>query len=158
MVGSSSLSDPSLGPSEVTRMVNVQAFPSYLSALIVANSPQLLLSFCYFVYNAFFTRMQVEKEWASYSTRYKPLRVSDPKGDQWASYRLSLPYKYSLPLMALSALLHWLVSNTLFMFVVEGGEAHVTCSHSDSANTGQLQITGQDCTGQLLAWIVQTTG
>lgn len=89
--------------------------------LLASNSPQIILSICYFSFNAFFTRTQTENEWSSYSLSYKPLRVSVPRGEQTSTYRLQLPYKYSLPLLAISALLHWILSNAIFLYVVEGG-------------------------------------
>jgi hypothetical protein len=95
---------------------------SFVGALVFANMPQLLLSFCYFIYNAFFTRLQVEKEWNSYAGSFKPLRVSYPVGEQTSTYRLQLPYRWCIPLVALSTLLHWLVSNSIFIFVSEGGK------------------------------------
>ncbi|ETS82215.1 hypothetical protein PFICI_07217 [Pestalotiopsis fici W106-1] len=94
---------------------------SFASAVLVANSPQLLLSFCYLAYNNLFTRLQMAKEWATYSQGYYPLRVTDPKGEQFSTYRLQLPYKYSIPLIACSILLHWLLSNTIYVFVSAGG-------------------------------------
>ncbi|KAI0457198.1 hypothetical protein F5B21DRAFT_512771 [Xylaria acuta] len=69
-------------------------------AIFLANSPQLLLSICYLAYNNLFTRMQMAKEWATLATAYHPLRVTEPKGEQFATYRLQLPYKYSIPLIA----------------------------------------------------------
>ncbi|KAH8176407.1 adenosine/AMP deaminase domain-containing protein [Sarocladium implicatum] len=88
---------------------------------ITANSPQLLLSVSYLVYNSLYTRMCVEKEWSLYAMAPRSLRVTHPKGSQRSTYRLQLPYRYSIPLIAASALLHWLVSNALYLFVLEGG-------------------------------------
>ncbi|KAI1493769.1 hypothetical protein F5X96DRAFT_676900 [Biscogniauxia mediterranea] len=93
-----------------------------LQSVLTANLPQLLLSFSYYVYNSLYTRLCVEKEWNEYSTNYRPLRVTDPKGQQISSYRLQLPYRYSIPLIGISALLHFLVSNTLYVFILEGGK------------------------------------
>lgn len=98
------------------------ADPGYIGALLFANMPQLLLSLCYFSYNAFVTRIQVEKEWNTFSLSYRPLRVSYPTGEQISSYRLQLPYKYSIPLIGISMLFHWLVSNSIYIFVNEGGK------------------------------------
>lgn len=88
---------------------------------ITANVPQIILSLSYFSYNALFTRMQAEAEWNAFSIRYQPLRVTSPRGDQRSTYRLQLPYSYSIPLQAISILLHWIVSNTIYVVVVEGG-------------------------------------
>ncbi|KAI1741085.1 hypothetical protein F4680DRAFT_458292 [Xylaria scruposa] len=85
-------------------------------SILLANSPQLLLSFCYLAYNNLFTRMQMAKEWAMFATAYRPLRVTHPQGEQFATYRLQLPYKYSLSLMTISITLHWLLPNAIYIF------------------------------------------
>lgn len=46
---------------------------------MTANSPQLLLSFCYLAYNNLFTRLQMAREWALFSEECLPLRVTDPQ-------------------------------------------------------------------------------
>lgn len=94
----------------------------YIGALLFANTPQLLLSFCYFSYNALITRFSVEKEWNSFSLSYRPLRVSYPTGQQVSSYRLQLPYQHSIPLIGISIVSHWLLSNAIYLFVIEGGK------------------------------------
>jgi len=81
----------------------------------------------YFVYNSLFTRLQVEKEWNTYSKDYQPLRVTAPVGEQVSTYRLQLPYRYSIPLITISIILHWLVSNTLYVFIIEGGKLTIPC-------------------------------
>ncbi|KAI0189443.1 hypothetical protein F4808DRAFT_445544 [Astrocystis sublimbata] len=93
----------------------------YSNALLFVNLPQIFVSTYYYYYNALFTHLQVEHEWSEYSLIHKPLRVSYPKGQQISSYRLQLPYRHSIPLILGSALFHWLVGNTIFIFVVEGG-------------------------------------
>ncbi|KAF7532875.1 hypothetical protein G7054_g7579 [Neopestalotiopsis clavispora] len=92
----------------------------YLSTLIVVNIPQVLLSFVYLTVNTLYTQLQVEQEWNAYAREYTPLRVSYPAGEQTTTYRLQLPYKYSIPLVVVSILLHWIVSNSIFLLVVEG--------------------------------------
>lgn len=73
------------------------------------------------MYNSLQTRILTEREWNSFSLETKPLRVTNPKGEQRSTYRLQLPYRYSIPLLILSALLHWLVSATIYVYIVEGG-------------------------------------
>ena len=46
---------------------------------LLSNSPQLLLSLCYLIYNNLFTRLLMAREWAVFSRQYHPLRVTDPK-------------------------------------------------------------------------------
>ncbi|KAI1140191.1 hypothetical protein F5Y05DRAFT_403222 [Hypoxylon sp. FL0543] len=95
---------------------------TFAAGVLLANSPQLLLSFCYLAYNNLFTRLQMAREWSLFSEGYHALRVTDPKGDQYSTYRLQLPYKYSLPLIAISIFLHWLLSNTIYLFISTGGK------------------------------------
>ncbi|KAI0140020.1 hypothetical protein F4776DRAFT_677265 [Hypoxylon sp. NC0597] len=93
----------------------------YFRALLVANLPQFLLSYCFYSYNTLVTRLLAEKEFNSYSVApHKPLRVSYPKGDQVSTYWLQLPYQYSVPLLIASASLHWLASNSLFIYASQG--------------------------------------
>ncbi|KAI0452041.1 hypothetical protein F5B21DRAFT_516319 [Xylaria acuta] len=94
---------------------------SFVGAVLLANSPQLLLSFCYLTYNNLFTYLQIAREWGKYSEGYSSLRVTNPQGQQSSTYRLQLPYRYSLPLMGASALLHWILSNTIYVFISIGG-------------------------------------
>ncbi|KAI0847467.1 hypothetical protein F5Y00DRAFT_271216 [Daldinia vernicosa] len=88
---------------------------TFTQGVLIANSPQLLLSFCYLAYNNLFTRLQMAREWSLFSEGYQPLRVTDPKGGQYSTYRLQLPYKYSIPLIATSIFLHWLLSNKYYL-------------------------------------------
>ncbi|KAI0848973.1 hypothetical protein F5Y00DRAFT_269901 [Daldinia vernicosa] len=123
------------GHSDEVRVTNIMRDSGFMSTLIVANTPQLLLSACYFSYNAFFTRLLVEQEWNSYSLRYQPLRVSYPKGGQISSYRLQLPYKYSIPLIIISVVCHWLLSDAFFFFGIEGGTYLLTYGVNPNPST-----------------------
>ncbi|ETS83061.1 hypothetical protein PFICI_04937 [Pestalotiopsis fici W106-1] len=109
-----------VGQSDSNFLIRSRLTSGFLSATLLVNSPQLILSFCYLSYNTLFTRMQMAREWAMYSMRYKGLRVTEPTGSQFATYRLQLPYKYSIPLITGSVLLHWMMSNTFYVVVFEG--------------------------------------
>jgi hypothetical protein len=87
---------------------------------IVANSPQVILSMLYFSYNALFTSFLLSYEWTTYAHKKKGLRVSrDPIGAQRTEYFLQLPYRFSIPLMMLSGILHWLVSQSIFLVSID---------------------------------------
>ncbi|KAL8709696.1 MAG: hypothetical protein Q9220_005636 [cf. Caloplaca sp. 1 TL-2023] len=109
----------SLGYGTVTfqSLLSSDAFASrsLLLPIFVANLPQLLLSFIYLAYNDLFTCMLLGQEWSSYAHRRKPLRVTQPKGQQRSTYNLQLPYTYAIPLMMISGALHWLVSQSIFL-------------------------------------------
>jgi hypothetical protein len=87
---------------------------------LVANLPQLFISLFYFSINALVTSLFLAREWDTYGLHRKGLRVSDvPVCAQRGTYKLQLPYRYSLPLMAVSSLLHWLVSQSAFLVALE---------------------------------------
>ena len=88
-------------------------------SILIANSPQVLLSFLFLTYNGLFTCMLLGHEWSGYAHVRKPLRVTSPSGSQRSTYRLQLPYKYGIPLLVLSGTLHWLVSQSIFLARVD---------------------------------------
>ncbi|KAK0615545.1 hypothetical protein DIS24_g11711 [Lasiodiplodia hormozganensis] len=123
-----------------------------IGAVLVANLPQLLLSFLYLVLNGVVTSMAGAGEWAGYygpDRAAKALRVSFPKGGQRSTYFLQLPYRVGVPLMCGSAVLHWLVSQSIFVVQVrrvwtyegdvgpkeedEGEDTLTTCAYSPMA-------------------------
>ena len=59
--------------------------------------------------------MLVADEWNGFVKKPKTLRLSSPRGIQRSSYFLSLPYRYSLPLMFASVTMHWLISQSVFV-------------------------------------------
>jgi hypothetical protein len=83
--------------------------------VLTVNTPQLLFSLLYFMYNGMFTSMLTAAEWTQFAVTRKALRVSRPRRGQRSTYWLQLPWKYSLPLLTVSIFLHWLVSRGLFI-------------------------------------------
>ena len=106
-------------------MIRYKSFPtagatSLIANVLIANVGQLVLSVLYFGYNALFTCMAQAIEWSDFAFRRKGLRVSSsPKGYRRSTYFLQLPYRYAVPLIALSGVLHWLVSQSIFLIDVE---------------------------------------
>lgn len=90
-----------------------------VSTLLVANSPQVICSFLYFMYNSLLSTILLGSEWNSYFLTKKTLRVSDPKGVQRSTYWLQLPYRYAVPLVIASSLLHWFISQSIFLTRVQ---------------------------------------
>lgn len=88
--------------------------------LLLANMAQPILSGLYILYNGIFTSMLQAAEWNDYSVERKGLRISSAtEGAQRDTYFLSLPYRYSVPLLIISALLHWLVSQSVFLVSID---------------------------------------
>jgi hypothetical protein len=94
---------------------------SLLKSVVVANSPQIAASAIYFTYNALVTTLSLASEWDRFARKRKAPRItgSVPVGQQRKSYFLQLPFRYSIPLIATSGVLHWLISQTLFVVFVE---------------------------------------
>lgn len=93
---------------------------SIILNVLVANIAQLVLSFIYFTYNGLFTCMSLATEWSNLALQNKGLRISGiPVGSQRSTYFLQLPYRFAIPLMITSGVLHWLVSQSVFLVNVE---------------------------------------
>ena len=59
-------------------------------------------------------------EWSQMAWQKNSLRVSQkPQGEQRSSYFLQLPYRYAIPLMGFSAVMHWLISQSIFLIAIE---------------------------------------
>lgn len=125
-LGNDDLSDKSLsyqwklGYGTITseQMIHLQLRGSgaLLITVLIANSPQALLSFLYLTYNGLYSCMLLADEWSGFAHERKALRVTKAEGEfQRSTYRLQLPYKYGIPLVILSGLLHWLVSQSIFL-------------------------------------------
>ena len=113
-----------------------------LLMVLISNSPQLILSFLYLTYNGLFTSMLLAKEWSGFAHHRKTLRITSPKDQQRSTYWLQLPYRYSIPLSVTSSLLHWLVSQSIFLArvtvldptgVEDTTESISTCGYSNIA-------------------------
>lgn len=69
----------------------------------------------------------------SYAYKRKGLRISDrPYGRQRSTYFLQLPYRFAIPLMALSGTLHWLVSQSIFLVAIDYYDSHGSPVPADS--------------------------
>jgi hypothetical protein len=87
----------------------------FFFAVFFANMFQVIVSALYLMYNNLLTVMIVAHEWNQFVAERKTLRVSVPRGIQRGNYFLSLPYKYSIPLMSCSGILHWFISQSIFV-------------------------------------------
>ena len=97
---------------------------SVVLSVLVANSPQLILSILYFAVNTVLTAMSSANEWSHFSVSYadknqpQPLMTSNPVGQQRRARRLQLPFQLFVSLVGISILLHWLISQSIFQVVV----------------------------------------
>lgn len=69
-----------------------------MAMILLANFPQVVLSFLYLAYNSLYTCMLLDAEWNNLGFKRKMLRVTSPKEFQQSTYWLSLP-KVNLSLL-----------------------------------------------------------
>lgn len=91
------------------------------AAVLFSNWPQVVVSLVYLTYNSLFTNMHLAHEFGNYAVHRKALRVTTPCGQQRKTYWLQLPYTYGIPLVSISAVLHWLVSQAVFLVRIDRG-------------------------------------
>ncbi|EQB43346.1 hypothetical protein CGLO_18004 [Colletotrichum gloeosporioides Cg-14] len=87
--------------------------------VILANTPQIIISFLYIFYNNVLTCMVSAHEYARFASVRKPLRVTWPYGEQRSTFWLQLPYRYIVPIMAIMAFMHWSVSRSIYFVQLE---------------------------------------
>lgn len=104
----------------MTRAWNSMGGSAFYGTALFANGLQLLMTCCWYLSNSLFTSMMISHHWGKFITRYQSLRVSVPKGKQKSSYFLSLPYRYSVPLLICSTLIHSLLSQSVFVVQTRG--------------------------------------
>jgi hypothetical protein len=85
-------------------LLNTQT--TLMGGVLLANSPQVALSYFYLAFNALYTNMFIAHEWTSYLNTRKTLRVTCPSGHQRSTYWLSVPFRYAIPMTVISGLFH----------------------------------------------------
>ncbi|WJG35878.1 uncharacterized protein FOBCDRAFT_204566 [Fusarium oxysporum Fo47] len=85
-----------------------------LVCVIIANTPQLIVSVFYLVYNDLLTRIRMAVEWSSFHLAKQTLRVSSPAGQQRSTPFLELPLTWTIPCLTLMTCLHWMISQSIF--------------------------------------------
>jgi hypothetical protein len=71
------------------------------------------------MYNSLLTAMLAMQEFSRFSHRRRTLRVSSPVGAQRYTYWLQLPFTFSIPLLATSGVMHWFISQSIFLARVQ---------------------------------------
>ncbi|KAE8334706.1 hypothetical protein BDV24DRAFT_172155 [Aspergillus arachidicola] len=143
----------SLGFSEARPETMLRYLTTYnlLAMALLSNVPQVILSSLYYLINSILTCMLASAEYTSYSVHRRYLRVSWPEGQQRSTYFLSLPYRFSIPTMTISAILHWLLSESIFYVRVyqydtagtlDETKTISTCGMSPIAMIFTLSLTG----------------
>jgi hypothetical protein len=93
----------------------VKGKDGFIASVMFANYWQVALSILYFAANSLLSCYSVSHEWSSFAKNKKFLRVSFPRGMQRSTYFISVPYRIGLPTLAASIILHWLLSQSMFL-------------------------------------------
>ena len=125
-----------------------------MSAILVANSAQLVVTVAYYLYNSVLTSMLAEAEYSSHGVDRKPLRVTWPakNSQQRSTYWLSVPYQYGVPIMVLFAILHWLVSLSLSYIRMIPYDLNNQPVYENM--TSSLRVTGLPMIFALFTWCI----
>jgi hypothetical protein len=89
-----------------------------VAATLIANTPQVILSFLYTTLNGLITSMFLAREWSSYGLEWKTLTASKPAGLQRRTYFLQMSYRVAVPLIVLSSPPHELVLQSIFLAIM----------------------------------------
>lgn len=69
------------------------------------------------------TCMLSSTEWSNFGRKRKAIPVhSHPRGEQRSRYFLQLPYRFGIPLILVSILMHWMLRQSLLLVVIEDRE------------------------------------
>jgi hypothetical protein len=82
---------------------------------ILANLPQVILAGIYVVYLGIMSSMFIAADWSTFAFKKQTLMVSSPVGKQRGSWLLSAPLGYGIGLLAVHTMLHWFVSQSIFV-------------------------------------------
>ncbi|TDZ15646.1 hypothetical protein Cob_v011441 [Colletotrichum orbiculare MAFF 240422] len=118
-----------VGLSKPPLLAVMSTVAKFISSVVTVNISQIYLSLWYLAYNSLLTRLDLAREWAQLYTHYRPVRVTRPGGTQNSTHRLQLPYRYSIALLLLGILMHWLTSRALLsQYTREVGTFTITAS------------------------------
>ncbi|KAJ5769280.1 hypothetical protein N7520_003839 [Penicillium odoratum] len=92
---------------------------SFYSHILFANIWQVAVSIVYVQCQALLSSLLVADEWGRFALSKKTARVSHPIGLQRSTYFISLPWKYGGTLLGVMILLHWLISQSVFLIQIE---------------------------------------
>lgn len=100
-------------------------FGSPVELSLIANLPQLVLAVILFLYTGILSAFFTADEYASFAHKAQNLRVASPAGQQNGTWLLAMPKLWGLLFLVMQILLHWFVSQSLFVVDVavysEGG-------------------------------------
>lgn len=121
-------SSPLKGASDILHSLTMGRSLSTTSLVIIANTPQLLVSLAYILVNRLITAISVSREWASFGASRKSLRTTNPIAAQRSTYWLQIPYRFALPMIVASTALNYITSQVMYFAVIRVYANNVTAA------------------------------
>jgi hypothetical protein len=89
-----------------------------ITMTLLANIPQIFLSVIYILYLGVMTSMFLAAEWSAYAFKAQTLMLSTSSGKQRSTWLFGAPLGWGFMLLAFGTLLHWLLSQCIFIVQV----------------------------------------
>ncbi|KAL5384274.1 hypothetical protein DPSP01_005420 [Paraphaeosphaeria sporulosa] len=111
----SSLWELGFGRAHQDAVVIYDTVTSLVGVALLANIPQILLASVWLLYMGILTSMFLAADWAAFGTKGQRLMVKNARGEQRGTWLLGAPLAWGLPLLILQVILHWLISQSIFL-------------------------------------------
>ena len=127
--------------------------------VLFANVFQLLISFFYLISNNILTCQLAAAEFVAFLRHKDSLRVSAPKNLlHHSSHFLSLPWDYAVPQLVMFTLLHWLVSQSVFLVQTTGFGAGPNAPRLPGADASRIGWSPSGIVGTTMCGVVLVVG
>ncbi|KAL2068529.1 hypothetical protein VTL71DRAFT_14866 [Oculimacula yallundae] len=110
------------------------------STAIIANLPQVILALVSFVFMSIMSSLFLAEDWSKFAFMSQSLMVSSPVGIQRGTWLLGAPLGWGSALLILQTLLHWLLSQSIFVVqisIFNKDGTPVPDNASDDESTGR---------------------
>ena len=87
-------------------------------AILISEGPRIILSSGYVTYNDPFTFMLLPEELSGFAHEGRTLQITSARGQQRSTYWFQLPYCYGITLFVVSSVVHWLLSQSIFVAIL----------------------------------------
>lgn len=85
------------------------------STAIIANLPQVILALVSFVFMSIMSSLFLAEDWSKFAFMPQSLMISSPVGTQRGTWLLGTPLGWGSAFLILQTLLHWLLSQSIFV-------------------------------------------
>ena len=111
----SSLWNLGFGAAHQDAIVIYDDVDSLIGMAFLANIPQIFLAAIWLLYMGIMTSMFLAADWSIFGIKGHPLMVKNARGEQRGMWLLGAPLVWGAPLLVLQIILHWLISQSIFV-------------------------------------------